>query len=130
MGNNEVLHLTINRKQFLEIAYGFRTTEFRFTKPYWTSRLINQDFYEVHFRNGFRSSDYPFMRVVFLDVTTVHLKDGLFYAIELGDVLEVKNINLNAYPDPWLTELSIGRMKTGFVSEFIAPNQNRRFLWQ
>lgn len=116
-----ILHLTLKLKWFLEIARGYKTTEFRLIKPYWNSRLMNREYEEVHFRNGYRP-DSPFMRVTYLGATSIHLEDGLYFAIELGDVLEVKNINLLAYPDPWLTEISVGMQKGGFVSEFIAPN--------
>lgn len=122
-----ILHLTLKRKWFLQIASGFQTIDYRSIKPYWNSRLMNREYDEVHFRNGYRP-DSPFMRVIYLGAAPVHLEDGFYFAIELGDVLEVKNINLLSYPNPWLTEISVGYVhsvewqESGFVSEFIAPN--------
>jgi len=116
----KILHLTLKLKWFLEIAVGYKTIEYREIKPYWNSRLINREYDEVHFRNGYRA-DSPFMRVTYLGATPVHLEEGMFFAIGLGAVLEVKNINLNSYANPWLTELSVRGMRSGFVSEFFAP---------
>jgi len=127
----KILHLTIKRKWFIEIALGYKTVEYRDVKLHWVRRLVDtangsfsiddceficRTYDEVHFRNGYRP-DSPFMRVVYLDTQLVA---GNF-AICLGDILEIKNINLLAYADPYLTGLSVSKKKGGFVSEFIAP---------
>ncbi len=110
-----ILHLTLKRKWFLEIARGYKTTEFRLIKPYWVARLLNREFDEIHFRNGYRYNS-PFMKVECKQIKTISIEGIYYFCIELGDVLEVKNINLLAYPDPWLTEISLGMQESGFVS--------------
>lgn len=101
-GSSRILHLTLKRKWFIEIAMGYKTIEYREFKSYWIPRLLNRTFDQVHFRNGYRP-DSPFMRVVYLDTQFVMNEDGrVCFAIGLGDVLEVKNINLTSYPDPWV----------------------------
>lgn len=80
----EILHLTIKRQWFDEIATGAKTTEYREIKPYWTTRLEGRAFDEVHFRNGYQP-DSPFMRVKYLGC----LKKDL-YEIQLGEVIEIK----------------------------------------
>ena len=117
-----ILHLTLKRKWFLEIACGKKRCEYRLVKPYWIARLYDREFTEVHFRNGYRPGS-PFMRVECKDVKSVSIDGIHYFCITLGTVLEIKNINLLAYPDPWLTEISVGMQKGGFVSEFIAPNK-------
>lgn len=118
-----ILYLTLKRKLFLEIAYGKKRYEYRQAKPYWIARLLDREFDEIHFRNGFRA-DAPFLRVVYDSTHLIErVKEGeYFFVIMLGAVLEVKNINLLAYPNPWLTEILVGMKKTGLVSKFIASN--------
>ena len=116
-----ILHLTLKRKWFLEIACGKKRYEYRYAKPYWVARLLDREFDEIHFRNGYRKYS-PFMRVEYDSTHLIEREGECFFAIMLGDILEVKNINLLSYLDPWLTEISVGMQKGGFVSEFIAPN--------
>jgi len=84
----KILNLTLYRKWFDEIASGKKTEEYRSMIPYWTTRLLDNDFDEVHFRNGY-GNDAPFMRVEFkgLDIR------NKTYVIKLGKVLEVRNGN-------------------------------------
>lgn len=81
----KVLHLTLYRKFFDEIASGKKTEEYRARKPYWTKRLKPQDFDEVWFKNGY-GKFAPFMRVEFkgYDIR------GDKYIIKLGKVLKVR----------------------------------------
>jgi len=117
----KILYLTIKRKWFIEIALGYKTVEYRDVKLHWVQRLVDtangnfsvdddefigRTYDEVHFRNGYKP-DSPFMRVVYLDTKSVTINRMQYFAILLGDILEIKNINLLAYADPWLTELSV-----------------------
>lgn len=97
-----ILHLTLVRQWFDDIASGKKTEEYRQIKPHWTSRLLtkpsNYDgmrefrkYDEVHFRNGY-SPLAPFMRVEFKGITYCdHGAYGHCYAIQLGKVLEIRN---------------------------------------
>lgn len=91
--SKRILHLTLKRRWFDEIAYGTKRTEYRELKPYWTTRLENHKFDEVHFRNGY-SPNSPFMRVEFLSMSINRWsgKHGIngYYAIHLGEVLEIR----------------------------------------
>ncbi len=82
----KVLHLTLIKKWFDQIASGAKTSEYRLIKPYWITRLENKTFDEVHFKNGY-AKDAPFMRVEWKGCIK-----GLFqYEIRLGKILSIKN---------------------------------------
>jgi len=91
-----ILHLTLYREYFDQIAKGEKTEEYREDKPYWQKRLLKSngfhvEFDEVHFTNGY-GEGRPFMRVKW--------KDGSRgcgrITIHLGKVLEIKNYRLPA----------------------------------
>lgn len=86
-----ILHLTLKKIPFDQIAKRIKKEEYREIKRYWVRRLYNKHFYvrtfdEVHFRNGYRK-DSPFMRVEFKG--TIQRKDK--FVIKLGKILEIKN---------------------------------------
>ncbi len=82
----KVLHLTLHRLWFDEIAAGRKHYEYRLKTPYWKARLESKDFEEVWFRNGYGKNS-PFMRVVY---TNLIEDDPEYYIIILGSILEVK----------------------------------------
>lgn len=81
-----ILHLTLHRQWFDDIAVGIKKNEYREVKPYWTRRLVGRTYDEIHFRNGYHK-DAPFMRVEYIGMT----KAADLYVIRLGFVLEIKN---------------------------------------
>lgn len=88
--NKRILHLTLTKKWFDQIASGEKIVEYREIKPHWTQRLLNEHdevkhYDEVHFRNGY-SKIAPFMRVEWMGM---RIEDQ--YEILLGKVLEIKN---------------------------------------
>jgi hypothetical protein len=86
-----VLHLTIKREYFDKIISGRKKTEYREIKPYWKKRLEGKTFSEVQFRNGY-GRDAPITRVEFKGLSKKQFMGSLHYAIQLGKILEVKNI--------------------------------------
>ena len=80
------LNLTLYRRWFNQIAAGIKRIEYREIKPYWTQRIENKQYSEIHFRNGY-GKHRPFMRVEYLGYT-IH---GKYYCLMLGDVLEITN---------------------------------------
>lgn len=90
----KILHLTLIKKYFDQIASGKKKQEYREFKPYWIKRLtdLECDYYynfdEIHFRNGY-SKNAPFMRIEHLG--TFHDKFLHCFVIELGKILEIKN---------------------------------------
>ena len=91
--SKKVLHLTLERKWFDQIARGEKLVEYRELKAYWYKRLTYmgsklkfKEFDEIHFRNGY-GKDSPFMRVKYL---CTEIKFSRFN-IYLGDILEIKN---------------------------------------
>jgi hypothetical protein len=48
----EILHLTLKREYFAQIAKGQKRTEYREQKPYWRKRLEGRKFNAILFRNG------------------------------------------------------------------------------
>lgn len=85
-----VLHLTLHRRWFDAIAARTKTFEYRKIKPYWTKRLAGKSYDEIHFRNGY-NKDAPFMRVEWVGLTIGTWDDDDVYAIQLGDILEIRN---------------------------------------
>lgn len=90
-----VLHLTLHREWFVEIAEGRKKNEYREIKPYWTKRLEGREYDIIEFRNGYAKSS-PVMRVEYkgLDLAETEYLDGekkIVYAIKLGRILEIKN---------------------------------------
>ena len=96
MSEKKILHLTLKKEWFDEIAMGKKKSEYREDKPYWRKRLIGSDgifkqFDEVHFRNGY-SKNSPFMRVEFITTSRIlNAKDIWIFGIYLGDILEIRN---------------------------------------
>jgi hypothetical protein len=85
--DRSVLHLTLHREFFDAIAEGRKKTEYRAGTAYWRSRLVDRDYSEIVFQNGYASAA-PLMRVQCLGIR----KDRPDrFAIRLGKILEVKN---------------------------------------
>lgn len=81
-----ILHLTLKRLYFDQIASGEKTIEYRDYKDYWRVRLEGREYDEIHFRNGY-SPTSPFMRV---EWKGLEMGDE-YYEIQLGKILEVRN---------------------------------------
>ncbi len=86
-----ILHLTLKRVYFDQIAHDIKKEEYRKNKPYWNKRLfspcgIAYIWDEIWFRNGYRK-DSPFMKVEWKG--TIWGKHN--HTIRLGKVLEFKN---------------------------------------
>lgn len=84
----KILHLTLKRIWFDEIAQGFKRVEHRNMTPYWHIRLSNRDYDELWFRNGY-TIDRPFMRIKWAGV--VNNEQAQRYDILLGHILEIRN---------------------------------------
>jgi hypothetical protein len=86
--DKRILHLTVRKKWFDEIACGKKKEEYREIKPYWTVRLKNKAYDEIWFKNGYGDT-VPFMRVECLGSIE---REGK-YVILLGEILEIKKYN-------------------------------------
>lgn len=86
-----ILHLTLKKKWFDQIAKGTKTIEYRENKPYWVIRLEGKCYDEIHFRNGYRKQA-PFMRVEFIKTVPPQFLHGQ-YEIHLGKILEINHWN-------------------------------------
>jgi hypothetical protein len=82
-----ILHLKLHREYFDAIAVGSKKTEYRDNTPYWRSRMVDREYTEIVFRNGY-ATQAPLMRVQFLGVRKDRPNR---FAIRLGRILEVKN---------------------------------------
>jgi len=99
----KILHLTLKKKWFDLIACGKKTVEYRDDKPYWATRLMENDgkqkhYDEIWFRNGY-SKTSPFMRVEYLGCDWVdfvpqtangEVLEGPVFEIKLGKVLSAR----------------------------------------
>ena len=80
-----ILHLTLEREWFDDIARGVKNEEYRELKDYWKKRLEGRTYDIVRFRNGY-ATDAPVMDVEFLGVD----KWQDCYAIRLGKILRIE----------------------------------------
>ena len=86
----KILHLTLHRKWFDEVRSGEKKEEYRRTTKYWRSRLLNKQYDEIRFVNGY-GRNRPFMRVEYLGIREWSPADIIF-VIHLGKILEVGNV--------------------------------------
>jgi hypothetical protein len=56
MTDMAILHLTLKREWFDQIACGEKKEEFRQYKPYWKKRLERRKYDAILFRNGYASN--------------------------------------------------------------------------
>lgn len=89
MNERRVLHLTLKREYFDQIAKGKKRNEFREYKPYWKSRLEGREYDQVLFRNGY-SADSPTLLVEYCGLTRDGTGRNAGYVIRLGRVLKHK----------------------------------------
>ena len=87
----KVLHLNLYRKYFDQILKGEKTTEYREVTPYWSKRLEGRHYDVIQFRNGY-AKIAPMMIVEFKGMGIVTYQATSTYAIELGKILETKNV--------------------------------------
>ena len=87
----KVLHLNLYRKYFDQILKGDKTIEYRDITPYWSKRLEGRYYDVIKFRNGY-AKDAPEMIVEFKGMGTVTFQPTPTYVIELGNILEIKNV--------------------------------------
>ena len=87
----KVLHLNLYRKYFDQILKGEKTTEYREVTPYWSKRLEGRHYDVIQFRNGY-AKVAPMMIVEFKGMGIVTFQTTSTYAIELGEILETKNV--------------------------------------
>ena len=86
-----VLHLNLYRKYFDQILKGKKTTEYREVTPYWSKRLEGKHYDVIQFRNGY-AKIAPVMIVEFKGMAIDNDVQGSRYAIQLGNVLETRNV--------------------------------------
>jgi hypothetical protein len=83
---DRILHLTLHRRYFAQIAAKTKRTEYRDRSPYWKSRLDGREYDKILFRNGY-ARNAPEMLVEFRGVR----RDAKGrYAIRLGRILKIK----------------------------------------
>ena len=87
----KVLHLNLYHKYFDQILKGEKTIEYRDITPYWSKRLEGRHYDVIKFKNGYRK-DAPEMLVEFKGMGVVTFQTTPTYAIELGKILETKNV--------------------------------------
>jgi len=94
----KILHLTLHKKWFDLIAAGIKKEEYREIKDYWKKRLEDQEYDEIHFRNGY-AKNAPFIKVEFKGISKkyIHMFNDTGYAIKLGKILQMKNYRKNQH---------------------------------
>jgi hypothetical protein len=89
MAKMRILHLTLKREWFDQIAQGLKRKEFRQYKPYWQRRLEGREYDAILFRNGY-ASNAPEMLVEYVGLGRDGLGRNADYVIRLGRVIETK----------------------------------------
>ena len=79
------------RKYFDQILKKEKIIEYRDITPYWSKRLEGRHYDVIKFRNGYRK-DAPEMVVEFKGIGIVTFQTTPTYAIQLGKILESKNV--------------------------------------
>jgi hypothetical protein len=99
MGNNKkVLMLIVTEEWFDKIWEGNKLHDYRELKPYWSKRLMNRSYDEVHIINGYGGKrpkmifKYKGYEITKEDAIT-DLGIGSFYAIDLSEFIKYENIN-------------------------------------
>jgi len=93
--NLRILHMTLHKIWFDQIASGEKTEEYREIKPYWAKRL-SRAYDVIIFKNGYRKNcpemviEYKGMQVKEI-LHPVTQKQKTVYAIKLGEIRELKN---------------------------------------
>lgn len=87
--NASMLHLTLHRGFFAQIAAGTKRTEFRERTDYWKVRLEGRIYDVVRFRNGY-ARNAPEMLVEYCGVRKIQRSGEPCYAIRLGRILKTK----------------------------------------
>lgn len=90
----KVLHLTLYKKWFDQILCGDKKEEYRKLTHFWTKRILNKQFDEIHFKNGY-STSAPWMRVKNLGIKIGEFEGEKCYIFCLGEILETKNCETN-----------------------------------
>ena len=92
--DKEVLHLVLERRWFLEIANGFKTTEFRDDTPYWEKRLDGKDIEWIYFQYAyFKPSTF-----MVVECTSKRRRNGR-WELGLGKIVELENNHLSGMID-------------------------------
>ena len=86
---SQILHLSLEREWFDEIARGTKNKEYRKYKPYWKTRLEGRQYDVVKFRNGY-GRNVPEMVVEFRGLTRAGNSRNADYVIKLGRILSLK----------------------------------------
>jgi hypothetical protein len=81
-----ILHLTLHRQFFAEIAAGTKPIEYRDQTP---RRLEGREYDAILFRNG-HSRNAPEMLVEFLGLRRCGKGRKAYYAIRLGRIIKLK----------------------------------------
>ena len=84
-----VLHLTLYRKWFDQIAAGQKVEEYRTVSPYWKARIEGRKYDEIRFRNGYHKNA-PFMRVEYKGWKFGTVHGDQVYVLKLGTVLQIE----------------------------------------
>jgi hypothetical protein len=85
----QILHLTLHRRFFAEIAARTKRIEYRQQSPYWRRRLEGRDYDAILFRNGY-ARNAPEILVEFRGLRRHGRRRNAYYAIRLGRILEIK----------------------------------------
>src|SRR5215204_2008153 len=83
-----ILHLTLHREFFRQIAAREKQTEYREDKPYWRKRLEGRNYDVVKFRNGY-ARNAPEMLVECRGIRRDGKRRNANYAIRLGRILKL-----------------------------------------
>ena len=89
MTTKRILHLTLEREPFDEIARGKKDKEFREYKPHLRSRLEGREYDVIRFRNGY-SSEAPEILVEYAGLGRDGPGRNARYVIRLGRVIKTK----------------------------------------
>jgi len=53
----KILHINLKTQYFNEIKQGTKVFEYRLKNDYWTKRLVNKEYDEIHLKLGYPKAD-------------------------------------------------------------------------
>lgn len=87
----KILHLTLHKEFFDNIAKRVKPLEYRDLTDYWKKRIEGREYDEIHFRNGYNKERDPFMRIKYDGWCFAHFQGEKVYGLWIGEILELKN---------------------------------------
>lgn len=120
----KILHINLKAKYFYEIKNGVKSFEYRLKNDYWSKRLVDRDYDEVHFKLGYPKADEVDKIVIvhYIGYEIQKIKHELFGDSEV-EVYAIKTNN-----DYAIDEIEKGSNSFNIFLENFIDNNKKKFI--